>query len=264
MTPDRLHAVRGVLLDLDGTLYEDDRPIPGAVDAVRAVRGAGRAVRFVTNTSRRPRRDVLARLEAMGFAATHEELITAPVAAARWLLDAGLRRVALCLPDATLEDFEGLEPDLDHPEAVVVGDLGADWTYDLLTHAFGWLMDGAQLVAIQKNRYWRTAGGLALDAGPFVAALEFAAGVEATIVGKPSAAFFTAAAGSAGLRCEDVLMVGDDVRGDVAGAQAAGCLGALVRTGKFRPDDVRAHRPDLVLDGVAALPAALGIADAEP
>lgn len=264
MTPERLHAVRGVLLDLDGTLYEDDRPIPGAVEAVRAVRGSGRAVRFVTNTSRRPRRDVLARLGAMGFEATREELITAPVAAARWLREAGLRRVALCLPAATHEDFEGLEPDLDQPDAVVVGDLGAEWTYDLLSRAFRWLMNGARLVAIHKNRYWRTGGGLALDAGPFVAALEFAAGVEATIVGKPSAAFFAAAAGSAGLRCEDVVMVGDDVRGDVAGAQDAGCLGALVRTGKFRPDDVHAHRPDLVLDAVAALPTALGVNDAQP
>lgn len=259
MTSDRLHAVRGVLLDLDGTLYEDDRPLPGAADAVRTLRGGGRAVRFVTNTSRRPRRDVLTRLHAMGFDATPEELITAPVAAARWLRDAGLRRIALCLPEATHEDFEGLEPDLDRPDAVVVGDLGAEWSYDLLTRAFRWLMNGARLVAIQKNRYWRTGGGLALDAGPFVAALEFAAGVEATVVGKPSAAFFATAAGSAGLRCDEVLMVGDDVRGDVAGAQQAGCAGGLVQTGKFRDEDLAAHRPDLTLASVAELPVALGL-----
>ena len=74
----------------------------------------------------------------------------------------------------------------DRPEAVDVGDLGRDWTFDRLNQAFRQLLNAARLVAIQKNRYWKSEAGWSLDAGPFVAALEFASGVEATVVGKPA------------------------------------------------------------------------------
>jgi len=248
-------GVRAVLLDLDGTLFEDRRPLPGALATVQRLRASGCAVRFVTNTTERSHREVLEDLCRMGFTEDAEELYTAPVVAAKWLRREGIDRVVLLVPPATREDFASLAVDEEHPEAVVAGDLGEAWDFALLNRAFRWLRGGARLVALQKNRYWQREGELVLDAGPFIAALEFAAGVEAVVVGKPSAAFFAVAVDGLGVAAGSVAMVGDDVQNDVGGAQRAGLRGVLVRTGKYRPGDEQgAIVPDFIVDSVADLP----------
>ncbi len=247
---------RGVLLDLDGTLYEDQRALPGAVGAVRRLRDAGLRLRFLSNTSRRPRRAVFVDLQEMGFTDDVNEVQTAPAVAAAWLATRGIRRVALLVANETQEDFPGFEIDETAPEAVVVGDLGDDWNVHTLNRAFRWLLGGADLVALQRNRYWKRQGDLVLDAGPFVAALEYAANVEATVVGKPSAAFFRMAVESLGLQPKEVVMVGDDLANDVGGAQAIGCPGVLVQTGKYRAGEEvgGAVAPDAVVESIAELP----------
>jgi ribonucleotide monophosphatase NagD (HAD superfamily) len=98
-------------------------------------------------------------------------------------------------------------------------------------------MQGAPLLAIAQNRYFMAADGLNLDAGAFVAGLEYAAGLRAEVIGKPAAAMFHTACAQLGLPPEQVVMVGDDVEADVLGALDAGLQAALVRTGKFREDD---------------------------
>ena len=122
-------------------------------------------------------------------------------------------------------------------------------------------VDGAALVAIHKNRFWDPGDGLRLDAGPFVAALEYAAGNEAVLVGKPSAAFFRTAARALELPLERILVVGDSVLNDVRGGQAAGCRTVAVRTGSFREEDLAAlgRPPEAVLESIAALPDHLGV-----
>ena len=237
-------SVRGVILDLDGTVYEAGRLIAGAREAVDAIRRAGLPLRFATNTTRRPRGALVERLAEFGIDAAPSDIITAPRAAAAWLAARDVRRVALHVADATAPEFADFAVDERAPAAVVIGDLGAAWTFDRLNRAFRQLQGGAQFVALQKNRYWQTADGLTLDAGAFVAALEFAAGRPATVVGKPSAAFFQGAADSMGLALADVTVVGDDIDSDVRGALAAGAQGVLVRTGKFRairPRDARSR-----------------------
>ena len=249
----------GVLLDLDGTLYDVDKAVEGAAEAVARLRNAGIPLRFVTNTSRMSRREVREYLMRLGIATEPHELFTTTVGAASWLLSREIERVALCLPEVTREDFSRLTIDESSPQAVVVGDLGYEWSFELLNRAFRWLVDGAVLVATHMNRYWRTADGLTLDAGPFVVALEYAAGIQATTVGKPSPEFFQFAAQSMGFSPEAVVMVGDDVVNDVAGIQSLGGKGILVRTGKFRESDLTNSKiqPDLVLDSVAELPGVL-------
>ena len=220
------------------------------------------ALRFATNTTRRPRRALLEALAALGIPAEASDLVTAPRAAAVWLAAHGIRRVAMHMSGETVAEFADFTIDDVSPEAVVVGDLGPGWTFERLNQAFRQLQTGARLMAMQKNRYWQTTGGLTLDAGPFVAALEYATGRQATVAGKPSAAFFTSAADSMGLPLADLVVVGDDIDSDVRGAMGAGARGVLVRTGKFRNSDLAGtdRAPDAVIDSVAELATLLGLA----
>ncbi|HET7583841.1 MAG TPA: TIGR01458 family HAD-type hydrolase [Gemmatimonadaceae bacterium] len=245
-----------VLLDLDGTLYVGDAPVPGGVETVRALRERGVARRYLTNTTRFPRSVLVARLRAMGFPVEERELFTPTVAAIRWLREHEIRRIALYVPRAAHEDFDSFVVTDVQPQAVVIGDLARGWDFVTLNGAFRHLVAGAQLLALQKNRYWMTEDGLSLDAGPFVAALEYAAGQRATVVGKPSAAFFELAAASLDVPTERIVVVGDDVEADVGGAQAAGLRGVLVRTGKYREEHVARSgvRPDAIINSVAELP----------
>ena len=247
--------VRGCLFDLDGTLYQGDQPVPGATRALDSLRRAGLPLRFVTNTTRFPRAALADRLAQMGFEARPEEILTGPSAAADLLRERGLRRIQLLVAPATFADFEGFEPVAEDPEAVVVGDLGEGWTFPILNQAFRNVLAGAELIALQRNRYWRTEGGLALDGGPFVVALEFATGKAATLAGKPSRSFYEAALRSLGVPAEEVAMFGDDLEGDVLGAKALGMMGVAVKTGKYRPEDEeRLQRAaDAVIDSVAEL-----------
>lgn len=252
---------QAVLLDLDGTLYQGETVIDGAIDAVQRLRASDLGVRFTTNTTRRPVRALVAKLAALGFEVSAGEVLTAPRAAARWLVDQGVKRVHPLLAEATFEDLTGLDIVGHEAEVVLVGDLGTEWSRPDLDRALQLLLDGARLVAVQKNRYGRGPDGLELDAGAFVAALEYAADVESAVVGKPNPAFFAAALADLGAESSRAVAVGDDLRTDVAGAQAAGVAGVLVRTGKYRAADESdpTVRPDAVLDSVADLPRFLGL-----
>ena len=197
--PASLEDVEGLLLDLSGVIYLQDEAVPGAAEALERLRSAGIPIRLVTNTTMRPRRSILQRLERLGIEADPAELITPASLAKRRCEEAGYESVALVVLDELREDLEGLEDKGDSADAVIVGDLGDRWNYAVLNRAFRRLMDGAALIALQRNRYWETAEGLSLDAGPFVAALEYGSGMEAEVMGKPSAAFFELALGELGV-----------------------------------------------------------------
>lgn len=249
------------VLDLDGTLYQGGAAIPGAATAVTALREAGVPLRFATNTTRHPRSALIRRLVGLGITVATEELLTAPVAAAQWLAARDATRVSLLLPEVTHEEFTGFDIDDDTPEYVVVGDLGSEWTFARLDSAFRALLRGARLVAIHRNRWWDPGDGPTLDAGAFIAALEYASGCQAVLVGKPSVAFLETAASAVGVPRGRVAVVGDGLENDVRAAQRAGCLGVLVRTGTFRPEDLDSPgpAPDAVLGSVAELPQWIGI-----
>jgi HAD superfamily hydrolase (TIGR01458 family) len=254
--------VDALLLDLDGTLYVGDAPLPGAVDAIRALAARDVPRRYLTNTTRLSRRALAARLAQMGFPIETEEIFTPSLAAARWLDAQYIERVALYLPEGARDDFTTFQQTDVDPQAVVVGDLGRAWDFATLDRAFRQLMNGATLVALQKNRYWLTPDGLTLDAGPFVTALEYASGQQAVVVGKPSVDFFALAAASLAVVTSDrsrIAVVGDDIEVDVAGAQSAGMRGALVRTGKNRDDTLRLSgvHPDWIIGSGAELGAQL-------
>jgi HAD superfamily hydrolase (TIGR01458 family) len=249
-----LMRLKGLLVDLDGTLYVGDEPVEGAREAIARLKSSGFAIRYVTNTTRKPRREVCEHLRSLGFEVEEAEIFT-PARAAAGLI--GDRSCFPLVDESLLEDLEGVTLSQDRPYYVLVGDLGEGFTYDRLNAAFRRLMDGAELLALQRNRYWRQEDGLALDAGPFVAALEYASGKSATVIGKPEKNFFRLALQELGLGPHEVAMVGDDAEADVAGARAAGLKGIQVKTGKYRPETEGA--PDLTLESFAGLPETLEV-----
>lgn len=257
-----LRTVGGCLFDLDGTIYQAGELIRGAGETLEQLRAADVPCLFVTNTTRKPRREIVAHLAQLGIDASEDECLTAPIAAAAWLKNQQAQRVLPLLHEPTLQDLIGFTIDRKSPDYVVVGDLGEAWSFDVLDEAFRALMQGAELVAVQKNRYWRRDDRLSLDAGAFVAALEYASGKQAHIVGKPSPDFFLTAVALLGLPPNRIVMIGDDLESDVAGAQAAGLKGVMVRTGKYRPEDEDHVRQisDAVLDSIADLPDWLAVA----
>jgi HAD superfamily hydrolase (TIGR01458 family) len=247
-----------ILIDVDGVLHVSSRAIDGAADAVNRLRSDGHRLRFVTNNTVRSRSGLAGDIRGFGIELEDDELQTTPVAAAHAL--AGKRVLALTMP-AIVEDLDGIEMVGDHAEAVLLG--GADETpetnqvfsYMNLARAFAELEAGAELYCLHKNRWWQTLRGPLLDAGAFVAGLEYAAGVEATVLGKPSGPYFAAALEALDADPENTWMIGDDVDADVGGAHAFGLRTALVRTGKFRGDmQGWTVAPDVVLDSIAELP----------
>lgn len=240
-------TVHGVLLDLEGVLYEGDEAIAGARTALERLRAARLGLCFLTNTTTRPRREIAARLRDMGFALDETELFTPPLAAARLLSRDRVRRVHLAAPAGLAEDFAAFDLVDETPEAVVLGDLHTGFTWERLNGLFAMLRGGARLIALHRNRYCRRDGAIALDLGPFVAALEYAARVEAEVVGKPAAAFFALALAHLGVAAGAAVMVGDDIEADIGGARAAGIRAVQVETGKFTPAD--RERADIRVDG---------------
>lgn len=251
-----LSGVGALLVDLEGTLYEAGRPVPGAAEALAALSARGMPHCFVTNTTSRPRSKIAAELSAMGIGARADRIFTAPLAARRYLLNRCFHHCHLMVRPEVMEDFAGIGHVDESPDAVVVGDIGEDLSYARMNRAFRLLLEGAPLVTLARNRYYRASNGLVLDQGPFFAALEHAAGTEATLVGKPSADFFRPALELLGLGARSTAIVGDDIEVDIGGAMALGMRGILVRTGKFRREDLLHSpvEPDAIVDSFADLP----------
>jgi len=258
--------MKGILFDLDGVIYNAEVPIPGAAETVAWASSEGIPHLFLTNTTSRPRTTLVDKLARFGIDTTTDHIWTPAAAASQWIADQTPTPTALFVPDAVHDEFGGLT--LTPPGAesgagyVVIGDLGEAWDFPTLNRAFRLLHNNsdAQLIALGMTRYWRSPTGVSLDVAPFVQALAHAADREPVVLGKPARAFFHAAAAMLGLAPENLLMVGDDVRADVGGAQQAGLRGALVRTGKFRPADLEGEvKPDLVIDSVADLPDAFNL-----
>jgi HAD superfamily hydrolase (TIGR01458 family) len=252
--------IAGFLIDLDGTVFEGDSLIPGAADALGVLAAKAIPFRLVTNTTSKPLSAIIAKLHKAGLMLPAEHVFSAPVIAREYCLQRGFTRCFPLLKKSLLEDLQGIEFVESAPDAVLVGDLGDELTYAALNQAFRCLLDGAAFVTMARNRYFKGSDGLCLDVGSIVAGLEYATQREATLVGKPAAEFFLPALQSMGVTAAEAAMIGDDLEADVGGAQAAGIAGVLVRTGKFRAEQLeKAPRaPDSVLDSIADLPGLLG------
>jgi len=248
-------TIKGVLLDISGVLTESttegSEAINGSVDAVNKIQDSGIQVRLVTNETQKTREDIFNSLRGHGFVIEREQIFPPALAMVKLMKDKGLRPHLLVHPKS-LPDF--CDIDTKNPNCVILGDAVNEFTYNSLNQAFKVLIksDLVELYSLGKGRYYKEDDELTLDVGPFTAALEFATGRKATVVGKPSKDFFLTAVGDMGLSPGETVMVGDDVVSDVGGAQECGLQGVLVRTGKFRPSD-EAHpqvKPDRIVDNL--------------
>ena len=274
-----MRGVRAFLLDLDGVIVTAGTAVPGAADAIARLERSSIPYRIVTNTSAVSRATLSRWSAGLGAQIPPERFESALSASAAW--------TARTFPDQPLyvlasddakTEFAGQRL-MSHDEAaapgaiaaaVVIGDSPEDASFDNLNRAFRLVRGGARLVGMHRNPWWLTPEGPTLDSGSFVVGLEFAAGTRATIIGKPSPAFFTQAVRD--LRKEvgrdlgrrDIAMVGDDVRTDVRASQRAGLRGILVLSGKHGPADVEAaaaerggRRPDAIARDLAEVVGAL-------
>jgi len=249
--------IDGVLLDIDGVLAISWEPLPGAIGTIEWMRANDVPFRLITNTTTKTRADLAQTLRGAGFDVRDEELITAVVATAGYLRTHHPGATCFLLSDGDASgDLEGIElVGVDDAEVIVLGGASDDFTYATMNRIFRRLMDGAALIGMHRNLYWRTSEGLELDGGAYIAALEETTGRTAAICGKPTGPYFDAALAMLGVPRERAVMVGDDIVNDVHGAQVLGIRGALVKTGKFLPSDLeKGPPPDHVLETIADLP----------
>jgi len=255
-------AIDGLLLDIDGVLAVSWEPLPGAVEAMSALRERGVPFRLITNTTTKTRADLASTLRDAGFDVGEEEIVTAVVATTANLRTAHPGSKVFVLSDGDArEDLTGIDlVGIEDADVIVIGGASEDFTYATMNKIFRRLMDGASLVGMHRNLFWKTSEGWELDGGAYIAGLEEAADTTATICGKPEQAYFDAALAMLGLEADRVAMVGDDMVNDILGAQAAGLTGILVRTGKYREGDEEHPEgsPDHVLPAFADVPAFLG------
>ena len=241
---------KGILCDIGGVLYMGDTVISGAVTALKQLKKTA-PIRLLTNTTQKSSAQVLQKLQQMGFEIEQEEIITALDVTKMFLHEEKANAYFLLTQEA-----EAFFNDLEYKDErfVVVGDAQERFNYENLNRAFRKLHEGAFLVGIAKNRYFRDEDGLSMDAGCFISALEYASMQEAKLIGKPSREFFHLACADMGVHPKDCIMIGDDIEGDIKGAQDAGIRAVLVRTGKFSPTDLqRGIVPDLVVESIAEL-----------
>jgi HAD superfamily hydrolase (TIGR01458 family) len=226
--------IKGLFFDISGVLLDGADLIANADKALNLVKQKGLPFRLLTNTSRQTCDTLLRRLNDAGLEVTKDTIYTAPLAAKDYIQNQNLRPYCL-IHQNLIPEFADL--DQNYPNAVVIGDAADDFNYETLNKAFRLCMEGAPLIAIGHNKYFKESGEFLLDAGPFVEAIEYACDIEAVITGKPSRDFFDQVLNSIGLEANEVALIGDDIYGDISGARTAGMASRLVRTGKYRKDD---------------------------
>lgn len=224
-----------LLLDLDGTLMNGARPIPGAADGVDGARAKGRSIVFATNNASRTPEQVVSHLAGVGVTAAEDEIVTSPQIAARLLaedLDEGASVLVIGGPSLSAEiSTVGLTPVAEDGEdvvAVVQGWAPSVGWQQLAEGAYA-LRRGARWMATNTDATLPTEKGLAPGNGALVAAVRLATGLEPEVAGKPEPGMFELAARQVG--SASPLVVGDRLDTDIEGGNRAGIDTLLVLTG---------------------------------
>ncbi|CAO3618943.1 unnamed protein product [Mucor fragilis] len=235
-----MSAIKGVLIDLSGTIHIDKKVIPGAIEAIQRLKASKIPFRFATNTTKVSSKQLVDKLTTLGFDVEERDVFTS-LSACRDMIKSKQLRPLLIMEDAAMDEFKGI--DVTDPNAVVVGLAPSKFNYEKLNEAFRLLSfnPDTKLIAVHKARYFADKDEkLSMGPGGFVQALEYASGVTASIVGKPTTNFFELALEQINMEStpEQVAIIGDDVSNDLGGgAKELGLHRFLVQTGKYRPED---------------------------
>jgi len=252
------------MIDLSGTIHIEDKPIPGAIEAVAELKKSGVPHLFVTNTSKESRTSLHSRLQRIGFTSIESSHIYSSLSAAVSLVrDRELNPLLILEPNA-VEDFpRSTRSDTTVHDSVLVGLAPSKFDHETLSAALRVIKNqgGGQgksttpLLAVNKSRYIMTSDGLKLGPGFYVAGLEFSSGVEAEVIGKPKRTFFNSALKhmntlfGTDISTQETVMIGDDIKDDVIGAQECEFQGCLVKTGKYcdgDEDQLAPLKPDYI------------------
>ncbi|KAI9481610.1 MAG: Haloacid dehalogenase-like hydrolase domain-containing protein 2 [Benjaminiella poitrasii] len=236
-----MSSIKGVLIDLSGTVHIDTKVIPGAIEAIQRLKDSKIPFRFATNTTKVSSRKLVQKLTNLGFNVEEKDVFTS-LSACRDLIKTNNLRPMLFMEDAAMEEFQGF--DTNNPNAVVIGLAPSKFNYEKLNEAFRLLSDdpdNVSLIAVHKAKYFADKDEkLSMGPGGFIQALEFATGKTAKVVGKPTVNFFKLALKQIGMedRPQEVAIIGDDVSNDLGGgAKELGLHRLLVQTGKYREQD---------------------------
>ncbi|WP_024787367.1 MULTISPECIES: TIGR01458 family HAD-type hydrolase [unclassified Lebetimonas] len=236
--------MKGILCDIGGVLYEGNKVIDGAIETIDYLKSRYK-IRFLSNSSRNTPEKIYEKLKNFGFNIEKKEIFTALYAVKKYLINHGKKAFIIATDEAEeyLKELKG-------EGSVVIADAYKNFSYDNLNIAFRKIMDGAEFLATNKNRYFKDNGGLSLDAGAFVNALEYSSEKKAKILGKPSCEFFNEAIDDMELNKNEVIMIGDDIESDITGAKKCGIKTVLVKTGKFKKNDLKKAKPDFLIESI--------------
>ncbi len=247
--------IKALLCDLDGTVYFKNEEIKGANDTITYLRNKSMTMRFLTNTDSKPCKTILGNVRSFGLDISLEEVHT-PVSSAIKLMNSQKDKSFYPLVSKeVLPEFEGMNIREDKVDYVIIGDFRERVSYDSLNKAFKLIANGAEIIALQKGKYFLNNEGKNLDTGAFVKLFEFASDKEARVLGKPNRDFFKTILDELSLLPEQVAIIGDDISTDILGAKQLGAISILVKTGKYDENVVKNSgiEPDLVLDSFVDL-----------
>ncbi len=254
------HPVSALLIDLFGVLLDGiDRPIDGACDALQYLLDRNIPFRIVTNDARLSRREIGDLLRSSRIPCGMEHICSMCSLADIYFKTKSLERCHFLLEANLMEDLQGFAHEDDYPEAVLIGDLGHGMSYPILNSAFACLKNKARLVSIVNNRHEFYGNTEVIGAGAFVAALEFATGIEAIHLNKPSPLFFSLATHGWKFPEEEIMFVGDHITSDIGGAAYCGHLAVLVKTGEYNEYimDHSSAKAHYIIPSIASLPSLL-------
>ena len=248
--------INGLLIDLEGVLYNDNQLIPGSIDVIKELKRVGLKLRFLTNTTTAPRKKILEKLLNFGFDIEEKEIFTPIIATKNYLRDNTVKKISLVTNIEIIEEFKEYEITQKDPEAIIMGDIYKNFNWEILDRIFKLVyINNAALIALHQNKYCMRDGQVSLDLGPFVRAIEYASNKKSILMGKPEKNFFDLAIKDMEISKEAVFMIGDDIISDIKGAKDFDIKAIQVKTGKYQKEDCsdKFTQPDLRIDSIINL-----------